>query len=145
MRLAGDLGQSFKLTLARFEPPDRKWLVVVGDVDDGARRWRFEDPCLTTTEARHLAEWLRRVADGKTNRFELDFLEPNLAFEVVGRSGPRVAIRVAFELEARPPWNDRALGRNDDWRSVWLEFLVAPEQLREAADELRAQLSALER
>ena len=37
MRFASDQGQSFSLTFAGFEPPGRKWLVIVGDVDDGTR------------------------------------------------------------------------------------------------------------
>ena len=143
MRLSNDSGQSFNLALSRFEPPNRQWLVVIGEIHDGTREWRFEDPCLTPKDVRRLAEWLRRVADGKTNRTEIDFLEPNLAFEAVGHSGSSVVIRVAFELEARPPWNDRARTDNE-WRSVWLEFPITPEQLRETSDGLRADLSALE-
>jgi hypothetical protein len=104
-----------------FEGSTRQWLIVSPEVRDGRRAWRFEEPCLTPKEVRRLAEWLRRVADGKTRRTQLDFLEPNLAFEVVGHAGPRAVVRVAFELEARPPWNDRAR-TDDEWRSVWLDF-----------------------
>lgn len=99
MRFANRSGQSFDLTLSKFEPPNREWVVVVGEVHDGSRQWRFEDPCLMASEVRLLAKWLRRIADGKSNRSEIDFLEPNLAFKVVGQADPDITIRVVFELE----------------------------------------------
>lgn len=90
-----------------------------------------------------LVMWLRRWADGRTRRTEMDFVEPNLAFEITGRSGDRRVLRVTFELEARPPWNDRAQ-TDDDWRSIWLEFPLTSGELRAAADRLRGDLAAVE-
>lgn len=115
-----------------------------GVASDGSRTWTFHDPCLTQRDVRRLADWLRAVADGKTNRSEIDFLEPNLAFERVGSEGSSVVIRVTFEQEARPPWDDRAR-TDEDWQSVWLEFSLTAEQLDEASRDLRAQIDALER
>ena len=73
----------------------------------------------------------------------IGFLEPNLAFEVTGRSGDRRVLRITFELEARPPWNDRAQ-TDDDRRSIWLEFPLTNDQLRAVSDGLRRDLTALE-
>jgi hypothetical protein len=43
---------------------DANWLVIRGEVNDGGRISAFQDPCLTTWEARQVAEWLRGVATG---------------------------------------------------------------------------------
>jgi hypothetical protein len=110
MKFQNLAGQSVVLSLPGFERgPGRKWLVVVGDVNDGTRRWRFEEPCMTRRDASRLADWFDKVADRRTKRHEIDFLEPNLSFEVVRDEGLCVVMTVAFELEARPPWNDRAV------------------------------------
>ena len=144
MQFANEKRQSFDLALSGYELPRREWLYVRGQASDGSREWTFHHPCLTRREVRDLAHWLRAVADGKTKRSEIEFLEPNLAFCKVGGEGSNAVIRVMFELEARPPWNDRAR-TDEDWRSLWLEFLLTPEQLREAARDLGAQIEGLER
>ena len=93
---------------------DANWLQVCGSITlaDG-RTWAFEDPCLTTWQARELGSWLREAAagtvpqspivDGEPEEL-LEFLEPNIAFSVEERTADRVRIRVHFSLEALPPW-----------------------------------------
>lgn len=93
---------------------DANWLQVRGDITlaDG-KTWAFEDPCLTTWQARELGSWLReaaagtvppsRVAGGEPGEL-LEFLEPDIAFSMQGRADGRVRIRVYFSLEALPPW-----------------------------------------
>jgi hypothetical protein len=144
MRFANDNRQSFELAVSGYEPSAGEWLYVKGDASDGSRNWTFHQPCLTRRDVRDLARWLRAVADGKTNRSEIDFLEPNLAFEKVGAEGSSLVIRVIFGLEALPPWDDDARTHEPGGR-VWLDFSLTPEQLREASGDLRAQIEALER
>ena len=52
--------------------------------------WSFEDPCLTTWEAKELLDWLRQVQDGH--------VQPSAS-----RSGDSVTVRVHLSLEAWPP------------------------------------------
>jgi hypothetical protein len=125
MRFANTNRQSFDLALSGYEASAGEWLYVRGEANDGSRNWTFHDPCLTRRDVRNLADWLRAVADGKTNRSEIEFLEPNLAFERVGGEGSSAVIRVTFEQEARPPWDDRDRA-DENWRSVWLEFSLTP-------------------
>lgn len=95
---------------------DANWLNVHGKVtqSDG-KTWTFEDPCLTTWEARTLGNWLLEAAaetvpvspsgtgDAAEERL-LSFTEPNLAFSVESWMSDHVGLRVRFSLEALPPW-----------------------------------------
>ncbi|WP_340537977.1 WapI family immunity protein [Nocardioides sp. GXZ039] len=90
---------------------DANWLVVAGVVGlpDGST-WSFEDPCLTTWEARELLDWLRQVRDGLVQPSTWDsdeerllvFTEPNLAFSLAARTEGSVTIRAHLSLESGP-------------------------------------------
>lgn len=93
---------------------DANWLIIRGDVElaDG-RRWSFEDPCLTTWEARELGAWLRAVAsgsvqpspwDGRDEKHILLFTEPNVALSLAACDSSNATVRVHLSLESRPPW-----------------------------------------
>ena len=85
-------------------------MVGVVALPDGAT-WSFEDPCLTTWEAKELLDWLRQVQDGHVQPSVWDsdderlllFTEPNLAFSLASRSGDSVTVRVHLSLESGPP------------------------------------------
>ncbi len=94
------------------------WLQIRGHITvaDG-KTWAFENPCLTTRDARDLGGWLREVAAGTVPpspvadgepEGALDFLEPNIAFSVEERTADRVRIRIYFSLESLPPWLQNA-------------------------------------
>lgn len=120
MRLQSTDGASVELSIKSYqfgsssEPRDwdANWLVVAGVValPDGAT-WSFEDPCLTTWEAKELLEWLRQVQDGHVQPSVWDsdderllvFTEPNLAFSLASRSGDSATLRVHLSLESGPP------------------------------------------
>jgi hypothetical protein len=71
MRLASSNGNSVTVRLDGYQYPaitgsddrdyDANWLMVAGEVVNGARSWSFRDPCLLTWEAQELAGWLRSV------------------------------------------------------------------------------------
>lgn len=127
MKLVSADGAEVALRPIRYESPsirstgqdwdwDANWLVIRGEVisDDG-KRWSFEEPCLTTREARELAQWLRAVVagdvipsqfDGRSYERLLTFTEPNLALSLEGRTDDRARIRVHLSLEALPSWLD---------------------------------------
>jgi hypothetical protein len=118
---------------------DANWLIVEGriaPVDE--RAWEFRDPALLTREVELLSNWLEALASGQPAEKREDFLEPNLRFEVVGRSGDVITIRVYFELESRPPWFfAREAGMND----LWVDLLVDSDDLRAAVRALRGDLA----
>ncbi|HET8582399.1 MAG TPA: hypothetical protein VFL65_04050 [Jatrophihabitans sp.] len=88
---------------------DANWLQISGDVVDGELAWHFEDPCLTTREARELLGWLRRVAagdlstDDQTGDGRMWFTEPNVHFAVRDRDGDTATVVVSFAQESPPP------------------------------------------
>lgn len=157
MRFDGPDGRSIELVVVNYQfppgsrvdrllkqkPPrgfddDANWLVIAGTVNDGAQSWQFRCPCLMTTDLELLSGWFDAIADGQTVLDEIGFTEPNLEFSRIQLESGKVAIRVAFELESRPPWGRSS--HDDDWGQFWLDFPVSPGALRRAAADLRVQL-----
>jgi hypothetical protein len=96
---------------------DANWLVIHGKAWDGAHSWEFDDPCMTTWEARELAAWLRGLGDAspanraaaEADEVTLWFTEPNLTFTRGNISQGITTLDVYFSAESRPP-----TGSNDD-------------------------------
>lgn len=131
---------SFRLRIEGYQFPDMSedehdanWLIVEGEVEIAGRNWSFRDPCLMTTEAQRLADWLDACAKGLAQVPYCDFLEPNLQFNLLDES----TVRVSFALEAAPPWAERG----DDWTKHGFNLPTGP-SLTAAAAKLREQLSA---
>jgi hypothetical protein len=138
MYLEGANG-SLRLRLLRYEFPeiiddkwDSNWLVVFGEAHIDGRRWRFESACLGTIEVGALADWLHKVANGDEVD-EIDFIEPNLEFDLIERSH----VRVSFALESAPPWVD---GYDFDNR-IGFDVTIGA-HLAKAAADLRSQFEA---
>lgn len=156
MRLTSSDGASLELRPTRYqfaadpEEPgdwDGNWLEVHGLVRTAAGgSWEFDDPCLTTWEARQLLEWLRAAAAGRVPVSEaptedpegvLAFTEPNLAFSVAARDDESLVVRVHLALESvggRP-------GADED-AACELDASIVP--LRVGSEELLAAARAWE-
>ncbi|WP_017934281.1 WapI family immunity protein [Nocardioides sp. Iso805N] len=90
---------------------DANWLMVHGEAWDGVQSWAFDDPCLTTWEAKELASWLRGLGSGGPTvaagggpghgRFLLT--EPNLMFALIEAAQGITTMDIYFEAESRPP------------------------------------------
>jgi hypothetical protein len=128
---------------------DATWLQVCGHITlaDG-KTWAFEDPCLTTRDARELGRWLREVAagtvppspvvDGEPEGL-LWFLEPNIALSVDEHTVDRVRIRVHFSLESLPPWLQ---GTEEPGLFEYFVLLeVSAEELTRAAESWMLELA----
>jgi hypothetical protein len=125
MKLSSSEGAFVELTAVRYEFPrstrggpggdwDANWLIVRARVRmaDG-RSWSFEDPCLTTWEARSLGRWLHGVVSGQVTPAPFEdgddagleaFTEPNVALGLAARTGEEATVRMHLSLEARPGW-----------------------------------------
>lgn len=89
---------------------DPNWLVVHGVVRTAQGDvWSFDDPCLTTWEARELAVWLRDAAEGRVVAADaptedspglLGFVEPNLGFSIARVDDSAVVVRAHLSAEA---------------------------------------------
>lgn len=127
---------------------DANWLVIGGDVRlPNGRRWSFSDPCLTTWEARSLADWLRAVVAGNVEPTEFNghgeetlevFTEPNVALSLAARSGESAVVRVHFSLESMPPW----LGQDADLFDFFVGLDVPLGTLSAAVDDWERELSS---
>jgi hypothetical protein len=79
---------------------DANWLVIHGGVrTTTGEDWTFDDPCLTTWEARELGAWLRAAAEDRAPDGLLTFTEPNLGFSIVHTREP-IVLRVHLSLES---------------------------------------------
>jgi len=96
---------------------DANWLMIRGKAWDGTQSWEFDDPCMTTWEARELSSWLRglgnanpaTVAAAEPQELRLWLTEPNLMFALHATSEGVTTLDVYFDAESRPP-----TGSNDD-------------------------------
>ena len=149
--MAGNNEISISLSPIGYQFPDMKvgdwhdlnWLRIAGKVEAPDGSWSFNDPCMLTTEAARLGEWLREAADGKVQPTapnatgeiypSCDFTEPNVAFGVEVREAGDVILRVHFSLESAPPWS------GDEQRvvshQVFVRCWLSEESLRRSADE----------
>ena len=118
MLLTSSDGASVELRPTRYQFPaapnepgdwDANWLEIHGRVRTAVgESWQFDDPCLTTWEARQLGDWLRTAAEGRVPVTEaptedsenlLSFTEPNLGFSVRARQDDSLVVRVHLSLE----------------------------------------------
>lgn len=136
--------QRFELTLVSYESPDveddqydANWLLVRVAARDGEVTWEVEDPALLTWEVERLAQWVGQLARGRFDHPWCGFVEPSLELRADPLEGGQVRLRVYFELELRPPGAPRGVvGRRD----AFLEFTLAPAELRGGARALHAEL-----
>lgn len=126
MRIGSVDGPAVQLEVLGYEFPaaarkvterdwDANWLLIKGSVaPDNRPGWSFTDSCLTTFEARELADWLRGVALGEIRPGPFDverwgdggllwFTEPALGFSLADSSAEQVTIRVHLSFDALPP------------------------------------------
>ncbi|HEY0867601.1 MAG TPA: hypothetical protein VGE01_09485 [Fimbriimonas sp.] len=144
MLLRGSFDEKIELTVQGYQFPDAKpsedwhdanWLRVRLRVAE-MPGWDASDPALLTTEARTIADWLRKAAVGLSEP-TLDFIEPSLTFETYeDEIGDRY-----YNLVVAPELGPRALV-DLACASVMLSLSSDPEALREAADQLEAELEA---
>jgi len=124
---------------AEGEPYDANWLQVRVDAVGPQGAWSVTDPCLLTSEAARLAEWLEAVGSGAAAAPAISFLEPGLLFRQVEREGGERFLRVHFGSLIHPGWASAAPvpGANPD---LWLDFPLAEIDLRTAVRTLKEQL-----
>ena len=133
----------FELRFASYQFPridydmwDANWLFVSIRVDCPAAKWTRMDPCLTTIEARELADWLAAHASNGNAAPFLGFLEPNLAFRVVQRDASVCRLRVYFAAECHPP----RIPQSDRGDGFFISIQLSIDDLRRAAIQLRQDL-----
>jgi hypothetical protein len=118
VQLRGREGNELELSVVGYQAPAQTvdpWesnsLLVALRVVSPRGTWEVIDPCLTTWEAARLASWLAAMAVGAEGGSR-SLAEPNLSVTVTPGGG-RLAVRICFELERRPPWAPTIRGGRD--------------------------------
>lgn len=106
LQLRDASGHGLALSVLRYELPDvdpsapahvwdANWLVVDATLTAPGAVHRLVEPCLLTSEARDLADWLHAVADGRGTA-GIGFVEPVLSFRLGRQAGgtAHVSIRL---------------------------------------------------
>ncbi len=135
----------FEMTVIDYEFPevhddryDSNWLIIEIRATLAKDSWSASYPCMLTGELADLADWLDAVADGKTTSARLDFIEPNLHFEVTESEPKKLCVYIDAELKpAEVPSNDSGIDE-----AIRIEFELIPAELKDAVVSLRAHLQA---
>lgn len=145
MEFTGDTGDHFSLQVVGYQFPgdssdrfDANWMMVEVSASLGGRAWSVREPCLLTWELEWIARWMESAAAGEPFDRSLDFLEPCLLFEWIGRSEDRTEFRVYVELECRPPW---ATSHTTHKKDFWVTLNANPGEFARAVVDARRQRS----
>jgi hypothetical protein len=146
MLLAGENGTEFELGLI----PDRLDDIQDSYGDDTAltitfrvatpqEQWEESSPCLNIYELTNLVEWLEGLLGNRPEIPELELLEPELRFSVVGNKGDTVTIRIDFHVLDRPPEMDVDSDTDVDHVDIKLDR----EHVKSALAQLKEDLADL--
>lgn len=133
---------------------DRNWLQVRGRVEVAEHSWTFRAPCLLTSEARALADWLDDVAHDRVPAVAderllqawtgrdgaLVFLEPALGFTLREADDASTVVRVHLAHDAADPRLPEEDRRAEP--PPFVRVRIARRQLVAAAADWREELRA---
>ena len=147
MLLTGDNGTEFELGLIEETleedlqdgADDDKTLTLSFRVVTREEEWEETAPVLNTYEISNLAEWLEGVATRKPDIAEVELLEPELRFSVVGDRGDSVTLRIDFHIKDRP----ESLDVNPSTDADHIDLKLDRQQVRAALDELKRDIEEL--
>lgn len=111
MKLSGQDNKSFELWVVDYQFRDNKtdeydsnWLTVGIRLMGFQREWTTSDPSLLTWELKSLTDWLKNILNGDTKEKEIEFIEPNLKFELTDKVDDTFKMRTLLTLESKPTW-----------------------------------------
>jgi hypothetical protein len=147
MLLTGENGTEFELGLIEESldddlqdgEGDDKTLTLSFRVATPDDSWEETAPCLNTFEVNNLVEWLEGIAGVRPDMPELELLEPELRFSVVGDRGNQVTLRIDFHIKDRPEKYEVDADTDADH----VDIKIARPQVRAAVEELKRDLEEL--
>ncbi|MGE7935245.1 WapI family immunity protein [Bacillus paramycoides] len=81
---------------------DRNWLIVKARLSEENKVFETMDPFLQTTDLQYMIKWFQSLPNPTNN--ELDFIEPNVAFEFIGEKEGEFHIVIRLSQELNPSW-----------------------------------------
>ncbi|MDW3194993.1 MAG: hypothetical protein R8G66_21655 [Cytophagales bacterium] len=142
MKILGINSQTVELRITNYQFPqtpdrdyDGNWLNIYLDVDSELGKWQTTDPSLLTWEVEELINWFLTLSNnGEPEYRHLEFIEPNLSFELLNYpTDPVKQIKLEFQLESR----QRSANEEDEYFVV---FEVNKKNLKQLANDLTSQL-----
>jgi len=88
---------------------EETWLTIECSVRKEDISWTFSEPILTAKEMRLFLDWMKSILDKKIIKDKIDFIEPNLSFEISNSK----KLKIFFELESLPEKKVRPVGDKD--------------------------------
>jgi hypothetical protein len=111
MKLSGQDNKSFELWAVDYQYRDNKsdeydsnWLTIGIRLKGFKKEWITSDPSLLTWELKALIDWLQDILTGDKEEREIEFIEPNLKFELIDSTDDSFKIRTHLTLESKPNW-----------------------------------------
>ncbi|MGZ5247459.1 MAG: WapI family immunity protein, partial [Flavitalea sp.] len=110
MHFKGKDGQAVELKILGYQYEsdfdnewDANWLRIYLKVESEFGFWQTVDSSLTTWEIRKILEWFNELSQNIiVEDYELTFIEPNLAFELLDINDEFKLIQIKFEAESKP-------------------------------------------
>lgn len=81
---------------------DSNWLNIQLEVKSFIGNWKSEDPSILTWEMENLINWFEDLGNNFIEEKTVEFIEPNLSFELIFSDEDLKQIRIKFDLESRP-------------------------------------------
>lgn len=142
MKIDGINSQTVELRIVNYQFPytldrdyDGNWLNIYLSVDSQLGKWQITDPSLLTWEVEELVDWLLTLSNNlEPNYRHLEFIEPNLSFELLNYPTDLVKqIKLAFQLESRP----KSAKEDDEYFVI---FEADRDYLKQLASDLTSEL-----
>lgn len=145
MVLYGATGDSFELRIVGYEFTstsediyDANWLMVNIRVGVDDRNLETTEPLLLTWEVISLADWLDSIAARRPSKTAMEFLEPDLRFELQESLDDPVRLRACAQLAEQSLGPAMPRNRKQD---VCVELECSTIELKKTVADLRLQLS----
>lgn len=133
-------GQEVELKILGYEFPtdfnnrwDANWLRIYLNVKSKVGHWQTVDPSLLTEEIKRLIGWFSDVSNDNEVNSEMNFIEPNVSFQLLDKSKDKNIVQIKFDFESRPR-------SADDEKDYVIVFNFSNYELSEIANELTLEL-----
>ena len=133
--------QTVELKITNYQFPkitnceyDSNWLLIYLNVKSDCGNWQTVDPSLLVGDVKEIIEWFEKISQNETPKYEcLDFIEPNLAFELIKSGMDLKTVRIKFDLESRPL-------SADDEKDYFVDCIMDTAQLQKVIEGLKKEL-----
>jgi hypothetical protein len=126
-------GPNVRFELRVSPPGSEGWCRAEITVDTPKGHWSARDNCLRADEVSQLAAWLESTQRPPGDEAQIQFLEPELAFEYTGADLSTIRVYLAWNLRPRSQWGSES-------EEFAVDFPVTEKVRHQAAASLRKQV-----